>query len=134
MGSCRDRAAPTKDTRDRSGFALERAACPATARLEDDDRRLMGTPCSVAVQVLVQFAPTLPKPFTLAAHGGPAEHVAPNHTSHLDDRLRAGLQVQPPGWLGRTPAVHGHRDQVVPVLVVADGSRSAACRCACLSW
>src|SRR5919106_484499 len=31
-----------------------------------------------------------------------------------------GLQVQPPRWLSRTPAVHGHRDQVGPVLVVAD--------------
>ncbi len=27
-----------------SGFGVERAACPATARLEDDDRRLSGTP------------------------------------------------------------------------------------------
>ena len=39
---------------------------------------------------------------------------------HLDDGLRVGLQVQPPGGLGRTPAAHRHRDQVGTVLVVAD--------------
>ena len=90
------------------------------ARLEDDDRRLMRASCRVAVEVSVQFAPALPQPFALPADRGPPEHLALDPTGELDDRLRMGLQVQPPGWLGRTPAVHGHRDQVRPVLVVAD--------------
>src|SRR5919109_1745057 len=48
----------------------------ATARLKGDDRRLLRAPCGVAVQVLVQFPPALPKRFTLAAHRRPPEHVA----------------------------------------------------------
>ena len=83
---------------------MEITARPATARPEDDDRRLLGTPCCVAVQVPVQFAPAFPQPFTLAAHRSPAEHVAPDPVSQLDDRVRAGLQVQPPGCLGRAPS------------------------------
>ena len=51
----------------------------------------------------------------------PVEHLAPESTGQLDDRFRASLQVQPPGWLGLTPSVHGHRDQVGSVFVVADG-------------
>src|SRR5207344_2007077 len=80
------------------------------ARLEDDDRRLLRAPCSVVVQVPVQFAPALPQQFTLSARGGPANHLAPDPTSQLDDRLWLSLQVQPPGWLGLAPAIHGHRD------------------------
>jgi hypothetical protein len=30
------------------------------ARLEDDDRRLLRASCGVSVEVVVQFAPTLP--------------------------------------------------------------------------
>ena len=89
-------------------------------RLEDDNRRLSRTTRSVAVEVLVQFAPAPPQPLTLLAHRSPPEHLAPDPTGQLDHRLRMGLQVQPPRWLSRTPAVHGHRDQVGPVLVVAD--------------
>jgi hypothetical protein len=73
------------------------------ARLEDDDRRLLRASRSVAVEVLVEFAPALPQLFTLEADRGPAEHLAPNPTDKLDDRLRMGLQVQPPCWLGRQP-------------------------------
>src|ERR671922_1436118 len=61
-----------------------------------------------------------PQPFTLLAHRGPPEYLAPDPTGQLDDGLRSGLQIQPPGRLGRPPAIHGHRDQVGPVLVVAD--------------
>jgi hypothetical protein len=50
------------------------------ARLKDDDRRLVRASCSVAIEVLVQFAPALPQPFTLLADRGPAEHLAPDPT------------------------------------------------------
>src|SRR3972149_910555 len=94
-----------------SGFGVERTACPATARLEDDARRRWGASCSEPPRVLAQLPPALPQPFTLVAHRGLAEHLAPDPTCQLDDRLRIGLQVQPPGWLGRTPAAPGPRDQ-----------------------
>jgi hypothetical protein len=69
---------------------------------------------SVAVEVLVQFSPALPQPFTILAYRSPPEHLTPDPTGQLDYRLGVGLQIQPPGWLSRTPAVHGHRDQVGP--------------------
>jgi PhoU domain len=90
------------------------------ARLEDDNRRPSRASRSVTVEVLVQFAPAPPQPLTLLAHRSSPEHLAPDPTGQLDHRLWMGLQVEPPGWLGWTPAVHGHRDQVGPVLVVAD--------------
>src|SRR5919106_3623566 len=90
------------------------------AWLEDDDCRLSRASGCVAVEVVVQFTPALPKPFTLRANCVSAEHLAPDSACQLDDRLRIGLQVQPPGWLGRAPAVHGHRDEVGAVLVVAE--------------
>jgi hypothetical protein len=72
------------------------------ARLEDDDRRLSRTTRSVAVEVLVQFAPPLPQPLTLFTHRSPPEHLAPDPTGQLDHRLRMGPQFQPPGRLSRT--------------------------------
>jgi hypothetical protein len=47
---------------------------------------------------------------TLLTDCGPGEYLAPDPARQLDDRLRIGLQVAPPGRLGRTPAIHGHRD------------------------
>jgi hypothetical protein len=63
------------------------------ARLGDDDRRLLRASCSVAVEVLVQFAPALPQLFTLLADRSSAEHLAPDPTGQLDDRLRMGLRA-----------------------------------------
>ena len=40
------------------------------------------------VEALVDLAPALPQPFTLLTHGRPAEHLAPDPTGELDDRLR----------------------------------------------
>jgi hypothetical protein len=63
------------------------------ARLEDDNRRLSRTTRSVAVEVLVQFAPAPPQPLTLLAHCSPPEHLAPDPTGQLDHRLRMGLKI-----------------------------------------
>ena len=46
----------------------------------------------VAVEVLVQFTPVLPQPFTLLADCGPAEHLAPDPACQLDDRLQPQLK------------------------------------------
>ena len=40
--------------------------------------------------------------------------------ARLHDGIWVCLEVQPPGRLGRTPAIHGHRDHVGPILAVAD--------------
>ena len=50
------------------------------------------------------------------------------HRHGSEPRVRMRLQVQPPGRLGRTPTVHGHRDEPVAVLDVAqdDPSRPSA--------
>jgi hypothetical protein len=48
--------------------------------------------------------------------------------------LRIGLQVQPPGWFCRTPTVHRHRDEVGPVLVVAEDHAPRARHCGDPSW
>ena len=56
----------------------------------------------------VKFKEKYGLPFTLLADRTLAEHLAPDSTREVDDRSRFGLQVQPPGWLSSTPAVHGH--------------------------
>lgn len=58
---------------------------------EDDDSGRARAPRSVAVELLVQVAPALPQPFTILAHSSPPEHVPPDSTGQLDDRLRVGL-------------------------------------------
>jgi hypothetical protein len=88
---------PTPQTRGPSPLLISRPTCdsrqasetsPASAerlasfghrsRLKDDDRRLLPAQRSVAVEILVQFAPALPQPFTFLAHRCPAEHLAPD--------------------------------------------------------
>lgn len=72
------------------------------------------------VESLVQLAPTLPQSLALRGHRGSPADFVPDSAGQLDDRPRVGLEVQPPGWFGGTPPVHGHRDQVGPVFVVTD--------------
>jgi hypothetical protein len=73
------------------------------SRLEDDDCGLSWASCGVTVEVLVQFTPALPQPFTFPTDCGPAAHLAPDPACELDDRLGIGLQVQPPGWAAPQP-------------------------------
>ena len=42
---------------------------------EDDDLRFSRASRRVAIDVLVQFAPTLPEPFAFFAHRGPADYL-----------------------------------------------------------
>ena len=88
--------------------------------LEDDDGGLPRAASGKVVESLVQLAPTLPQSLALPGHRRSPADFVPDSAGQLDDRPRVGLEVQPPGWFGGTPPVHGHRDQVGPVFVVTD--------------
>ena len=63
-------------------------------RLEDDYLRLLRASRSVAIEVLVDLAPTLPEPFAFLARRSPSEHLTPSSTRQLDDSVWVCLQVQ----------------------------------------
>ena len=47
-------------------------------------RPILRALCCVTVEVLVQFKPALPQPFTFVARCGPPEHLAPDPACQLD--------------------------------------------------
>src|SRR6266550_6106921 len=73
----------------------------------------------VVVRVIAELAEPRPETLALLAHGRPRTDCA-RAALELDLGVRLGLQVEPPRRLRLPPAVHRHRDQVRPILVVAE--------------
>ena len=95
--------------------------------LQDHHRGLPGAAGGIGVEVPVDLAPALPQPLPLLAPGGAAADQA-GPVDEVGPDVGLGLQVQPPGRLAVTPAVHGQGDEVRAVLEVADDHRVLAAR------
>src|SRR5215467_7764139 len=88
-------------------------------RLQCHDRCLGRSKRRIGVKVLVCLAPPSPKARPFIASRGPGpDHAGPVGETNLGVRPR--LQVEPPGRLALTPAVHRHRDDIGAILEIAE--------------
>src|SRR4051794_19151745 len=98
---------------------VPRESCPprptSRGRFEDHDRSLPRPPIRVIVRVIAELAESCPQAFPLLPDRSSRMH-GPPAALEFDLGVRLSLEVEPPGRLRRTPAVHRHRDEVRTVL------------------
>src|SRR6266702_2940147 len=88
-------------------------------RLKDHDRGLGRSKRRVSVKVLVYLPPPSPQARPFIASRGTGPHQAgPVGQANLGVRVRP--QVEPPGRLAVTPAIHRHRDEIRAILEIPD--------------
>src|ERR1035437_7929879 len=87
--------------------------------LQDHDRRLRGSPGRIGVDVVPQVAPPGPQARAFVPLGRAGPHHA-RSTDKVNASVGMRLEVEPPSRFAVSPAIHGHGDQVRPVLVVTE--------------
>jgi hypothetical protein len=101
--------------------------CWLGARFQNHHRSFGRPQRRIGVQLFVNVAPPGPQARSFLPLGSACPHRS-GSLNQIDRRVGMRLQIEPPGWLGISPAVHRKSDHIRTILEVADDDASLLAR------